>query len=200
MSGEWADLIKRYRLRHGLTQGRLAAVIGVSQRTVSRWERGEDRPSIALQKHLRDLGWAPPAPLLASLVQAVRHCPVPRALSRMPRLRLLALSGPALAKRPAMREWIGRDLAPNARGILAEMLDDRALQRSIAAGEIACVEAITRSVLDTGERARVGAYQTVVSYFFHDGTLYSDAISTPAPARARLGYAAVPMDEVGPGA
>jgi transcriptional regulator with XRE-family HTH domain len=200
MSGEWADLIKRYRLRHGLTQGRLAAVIGVSQRTVSRWERGEDRPSIALQKHLRDLGWAPPAPLLASLVQAVRHCPVPRALSRMPRLRLLALSGPALAKRPAMREWIGRDLAPNARGILAEMLDDRALQRSIAAGEIACVEAITRSVLDTGERVHVGAYQTVVSYFFHDGTLYSDAISTPAPARARLGYAAVPMDEVGPGA
>jgi len=200
MADEWADLIRRYRLRHGLTQGHLATVIGVSQRTVSRWERGEDRPSIALQKHLRDLGWAPPAPLLASLVQAVRHCPFPRALSQMPRLRLLALSGPALAKRPAMRDWIGRDLGPQAHGILAEMLDDRVLQRGIVKGEIACVLATTRSVLDTGERVRIGAYQTVVSYFFHDGTLYSDAISAPASARAKLGYTAVSMDEVGPGA
>src|SRR5262245_38143598 len=137
MADDWADLIKRYRLRLGLTQGRLAVMIGVSQRTVSRWERGDDKPSIALQKHLRDLGWAPPAPLLTSLAQAVRHSPMPRALSRMPRLRLLAVSGPALAKRPSMRDWIGRDLAPHAQGILAEMLDDRALQRSIAAGEIA---------------------------------------------------------------
>jgi transcriptional regulator with XRE-family HTH domain len=200
MSDEWAILIKRCRLRHGFTQGQLATVIGVSQRTVSRWERGEDRPSIALQRHLRDLGWAPPSTLLASLVQAVRYCPFPRALSQMPRLRLLALSEPALAKRPAMREWIGRDLGPQAHGILAEMLDDRALQRSIAAGEIACVLATTRSVLDTGERVRVGAYKTVVNYFFHDGTLYSDAISAPAPARAKLGYSVVPMDEVGPGA
>ena len=34
------DLVKRYRLRHGLTQGRMATVIGVSQRTVSReWQK-----------------------------------------------------------------------------------------------------------------------------------------------------------------
>jgi transcriptional regulator with XRE-family HTH domain len=200
VTGEWASFIKRYRLRHGLTQGRMAAVIGVSQRTVSRWERGEDTPSIAVQKHLRDLGWVPPAPLLTSLVHAVRHCPVPRALSRTPRLRLLALSAPALAKRPLLREWIGRELAPHAEGILAEMLDDRVLQRSIAAGEIACVVATTKSVLDAGARARIGTYRTTVSYFFHDGALYSDAISMPAPPRARLGYRAVAMDEIGPGA
>ncbi len=200
MSGEWASFIRRYRLRHGLTQGRLAIAIGVSQRTVSRWERGEDTPSIAVQRHLRNLGWVPPVPLLTSLAQAVRHCPFPRALSRTPRLCLLAVSGPALAKRPSMRDWIGRELAPHARGILAEMLDDRALQRGIASGEIACVVATTKSVLDTGGRVRIGTYRTVVSYFFHDGTLYSDAISMPAPARARLGYAAVPMDEIGPGA
>ena len=195
MTDAWPQLIKRYRLRHGLTQAGFAASIGVSQRTVSRWERGEDRPSLALQKHLRDLGWAPPAPLLASLVQAVRHSPFPRALSRMPRLRLLALSKPALAKRPAIRDWIGRDLAPQAEGILAQMLDDRALQRGIANGEIACVVATTKSVLDTGEQVRNGTYRTLVSYFFHDGTLYSDAISAPGPARARLGYSAVPMED-----
>jgi len=47
MTDAWPQLIKRYRLRHGLTQGRLATAIGVSQRTVSRWERGALRPSEA---------------------------------------------------------------------------------------------------------------------------------------------------------
>jgi transcriptional regulator with XRE-family HTH domain len=199
MSEAWSELLKRYRLRHCLTQAHLGALIGVSQRTVSRWERGEDKPSIALQKHLRELGWEPPTTLLASLAQAVRHCPFPRALSRTSRLRLQALSGPAITKRPSMRDWIGRDLAPLAQGILAEMLDDRPLQRSIAGGEIACVVATTRSVLRTPEPPRVGTYRTVITYFFHEGTLYSDAISSPAPARARLGFRAVPMDDIGTG-
>ena len=87
-SGDWAKLVRRYRLRHGLTQARLAGVFGVSQRTVSRWERGEDRPSLELQRKLRDLGWEPPGSVLTSLKAAVWHCPFARALSRTPRLTL----------------------------------------------------------------------------------------------------------------
>jgi transcriptional regulator with XRE-family HTH domain len=195
MSEDWSEILKRYRLRHGLTQARLAAVVGVSQRTISRWERGDDRPSITLQKQLRDLGWSPPVPLLASLAHAVRYCPFPRALSRTPRLRLQALSEPAIAKRPSMSNWIGRDLAPLAHVNLEEMLDDRILQRDIAAAEIACVVATTRSVLETREHRRVGTHRTVITYFFHEGTLYSDAISQTGPARARLGYRPISMDE-----
>ncbi len=116
MSEDWGELVKRYRLRHGLTQGRMATVIGVSQRTVSRWERGDDKPSLDLQRKLRDMGWEPPATLLASLAASVRHCPFPRALSRTQRLRLQALSGPAIKKRPSVVNWIGRDLAPIACG------------------------------------------------------------------------------------
>ena len=137
MSEDWGELVKRYRLRHGLTQGRMATVIGVSQRTVSRWERGDDKPSLDLQRKLRDMGWEPPAHLLASLAHSVRHCPVPRALSRTQRLQLQAVSGPAIKKRPSVANWIGRDLAPIACGIVEEMLDYRSLKKSIAAREIA---------------------------------------------------------------
>ena len=77
MSEDWGELVKRYRLRHGLTQGRMATVIGVSQRTVSRWERGDDKPSLDLQRKLRDMGWEPPGTLLASLAQSVRALPIP---------------------------------------------------------------------------------------------------------------------------
>jgi DNA-binding XRE family transcriptional regulator len=197
VSEDWGQLVKRYRMRHGLTQGRMATLIGVSQRTVSRWERGDDNPSLDLQRKLRDLGWEPPANLLASLALSVRHCPFPRALSRTQRLRLQALSEPAIKKRPSVVNWVGRDVAPIATGILEEMLDDHTLQRSIANKEIACVLTTTRSVLRTKEHRQIGTYRTVITYFFHEGTLYSDAISTPARADATLGYRAIAMDEVG---
>ena len=196
MSEDWGELVKRTRLRHGLTQGRMATVIGVSQRTVSRWERGDDKPSLDLQRKLRDMGWEPPGLLLASLAQSVRHCPFPRALSRTQKLRLQVLSGPAIRKRPSVVNWVGRDLAPIACGILQEMQDDRGLQKSIAGREIACILSTTRSVLRTKEHRRIGTYRTVITYFFHEGTLYSDAISMPVAAGAELGYRAIAMDEV----
>jgi transcriptional regulator with XRE-family HTH domain len=193
----WSALIKRYRLRHGLTQVRMALLVGVSQRTISRWERGEDSPNLDWQRRLRDLGWRPPGNLLDSLAAAIPHCPFPRALSRTPNLRLQALSVPAIEKRPSVTEWIGRDLALIATGILEEMLDDKRLQRGIANREIASVVATTRSVLRTAEHEKIGNYRTVITYFFHEGTLYSDAVSVPAPADAVLGYKAVPMDQIG---
>jgi len=196
MPEEWSGLVKRYRLRHGLTQERMAAVIGVSQRTISRWERGEDTPSLGWQKHLRDLGWEPPGMLLRSLAASMPHCPFPRALSRTTNLRLQTLSRPAIEKRPSVTEWIGRDLALIACGILEEMLDDKPLQRSIANREIACILTTTRSVLRTKEHPQIGTYRTVITYFFHEGTVYSDAVSMPAPPHSVLGYRAIAMDEL----
>jgi transcriptional regulator with XRE-family HTH domain len=136
---DWSELVKRHRARHGLTQMRMAAALGVSQRTVSRWERGEDKPSLDQQRLLRDLAWEPPTALLQSLAASVTHCPAPRALSRTQNLRLQALSRPAIEKRPSVIEWIGRDLAPIACGVLAQMLEDKPLQRAIANREIACI-------------------------------------------------------------
>jgi transcriptional regulator with XRE-family HTH domain len=195
ISDDWARLVRRYRLRHGLTQARLGAAFGVSQRTISRWERGEDQPSLQQQKRLRDLGWEPPGSVLTSLKAAVWHCPFARALSRTPRLNLQAVSEPALRKRPSVANWIGMDLAPIACGILEEMLDDRSLQASIAKREISCVLATSRSVLRTVEHPRIGTWRTVVTYLFHEGTLYSDAISMRVPSSTALGYKAVAMDE-----
>jgi transcriptional regulator with XRE-family HTH domain len=195
MPRDWAEFVRRYRLRHGLTQGQLATVMGVSQRTVSRWERSEDTPNFALQRRLRDLGWEPPDKLIASLALSVRHCPVPRALSRTPRLQLQAVSAGAILKRPSIVDWIGLDLVPIARGVLQEMLDDAPLQRSIAKREIACIVATTRGVLGTGERQRAGTFRTTISYFFQDGMLYSDAISAAGPPNAKVGYQPIAMDD-----
>lgn len=197
MPEDWSTFVRRYRARHGLTQAGLGSIVGVAQRTISRWERGEDRPSLEQQRLLRDLGMEPTTALFQILTMSVANCPAPRALSRMPNLRLLALSQPAIDKRPSVVEWVGRDLAGIACGVLAEMLEDTALQKGIAKREIACVTTTTRSVLRTTEHARIGAYRTTITYFSHDGTVYSDAISVPESPDAPLGYRPIAMDDIG---
>ena len=95
MSGNWGGIVRQYRLRHGLTQQRLAEVLAISQRTVSRWERGEDNPSLSQQQALRDLTREPDSRLSARLFHSVANCPMPRALSRMPGITSGALAAGA---------------------------------------------------------------------------------------------------------
>lgn len=192
----WPKYVRRYRLRHGLSQAQLAVALGVSQRTVSRWERGEDSPSVTQQKRLRDLGWEPASTLLASLASSIFYCPVPRALTRGTDLTLQALSAPAIAKRPSIANWIGRDLRPLACGVLEEILDDAPLQRAIAKREVHTLVTTTRSVLRTDEHEKIGLFSTTITYFTHEGSIFHDAIGVPAADDCACGYRAITMDEM----
>jgi len=196
MDLSWPTKIKSHRQRHGLSQSQLAQMIGVSQRTISRWERGDDNPSITQQKRLRDMGWKLPSELMRNMASAVTHCPAPRALTRTAKLNLQAVSRPAVEKRPSIVNWLGRDLAPIASGILSEMLDNQDLQRAIKNHEISCVITTAQSVLRTAESESVGMFKTTINYFFHDGTLYSDAISAPVGDDEICGYTPISMDDI----
>lgn len=197
MSEDLAQILKSYRLRFDLTQQQLADMLNVSQRTISRWERRQDRPNRFTQRRLRDLGLEPPATIISDLRTAVAHCPAPRALSTKDTLRLLCLSQPAIEKRPSIVNYVGEDLIAIASGVLQEMLDDHDLQRDIRNRDVACVTATTMSVLRTPESATIRTYRTTISYFSHDGTMYSDAVSVPAPDDAPCGYCPVPVRETG---
>lgn len=197
MPSNWSELIRRFRARHVLSQSQLAALLGVSQRTISRWERGEDKPGLRHQLRLRDMGWQLPNQLVRQLAAAVRLCPAPRALSSTPRLVLQVLSQPAIAKRPSIVTSVGQAMAPLATGILREMLDDRPLQRAIQRGEIATIVSTTGSVLRTPESPTIGNWRTTIAYYFDDGILFSDAISIPADDGAPHGYRAVSRDDDG---
>jgi transcriptional regulator with XRE-family HTH domain len=195
MQGSWSESIRSFRLRHGFSQQQLAALIGVAQRTVSRWERGDDRPSIPQQLRLRDLGWAPSSTLLRAIAATIANCPVPRALTSSANLTLRAVSAPAIAKRPSVVELVGTNLAPLAFGPLRDILEDRPLQRGIARREIAGVVAITQSVLRTRDAETPQTWCTTITYFHDDGIVFSDAVSALRHAPEPVGYTPIPMDQ-----
>jgi transcriptional regulator with XRE-family HTH domain len=51
----WKRIITAYRTSRGLKQTALAGILGVNQSTISRWERGIEAPTVAMQRRLRDL-------------------------------------------------------------------------------------------------------------------------------------------------
>lgn len=196
MEVEWPAFVKLLRSQMGFTQAQLSVVLGVSQRSVSRWERGDDRPNLLMQHRLRDLRLRPSDPVMRSLRVAIAHCPAPRALSRVIDLRLEAVSPAAIAKRPSIVEFIGMSLRPLATGILSEILDDRALGRGIARQEVAAVIATTRGVLQTPTTMPLATFRTTISYLALDGEIYGDAISAPCGDDEPLGYRAVTFEEM----
>jgi DNA-binding XRE family transcriptional regulator len=193
---EWDRLIKQHRFQFGLTQQYVADLLGVSQKTISRWESGVNKPSLRHQMKFRDLFSQPSNVGLGALFAAVKTCPAPRSLCLHENLNLMALSRPAIAKNPSIVSWIGCSLTAIARGVLAEMLDDRLLQSTIQKGEIACISAVTQSNFQNAEALSAMAYRTTISFFRIDNMVFRDAISVPAPANSELGYRPVLLDEM----
>ena len=196
MSGNWSQLIQHYRVRNGLTQKQLAQRLSVSQRTISRWERRQDQPSLDHQRVLRDLFHFETSDVVRTLSNTIAFCPAPRALCVMPRLTLVAVSQPAIRKRPSVQNLIGEDLAKRACGVLEEMLDDYALQHGIRTRDVVGVTSVTEGVLKTTESPIAGKFRTTISYFTYDGVLYSDAVSMRARADAASGYWPIYADEI----
>lgn len=52
---DWPKALRDYRRRHGLTQSALAEALNVDPTTVSRWERGRDRPALGIVRRLTSL-------------------------------------------------------------------------------------------------------------------------------------------------
>lgn len=65
----WSRFVRRLRIREGLSQLSLAETLGVTQASVSRWERGVDEPSLQMRRRMRDLFRAGRADRLDRLVR-----------------------------------------------------------------------------------------------------------------------------------
>lgn len=78
-SNDWLAHLHKFRLDNSLTQHDIAAFLGISQKTVSRWERGVDQPSAEIRDKLRLLLEGDRSQL-PNVYEAVRKASVPLAL------------------------------------------------------------------------------------------------------------------------
>ncbi|CCG09248.1 response regulator [Pararhodospirillum photometricum] len=77
---DWPSLIRRFRQENDLTQSDLATFLGVSQKSVSRWERGADKPNEEIRRRLTLLLGEEKGRVLAGVWDFVRHAALPLAL------------------------------------------------------------------------------------------------------------------------
>lgn len=77
---DWLAQLRKYRLDNNLTQHDLASFLGVSQRSVSRWEAGSDLPGADVQRRLAVLLDPGPGGGAAAIADAIRSAPTPLAL------------------------------------------------------------------------------------------------------------------------
>ena len=69
MKSFWGSVIKQHRTANNISQAALAERIGVTQKTISRWENDVDPPDLVHQRILRDLVYAPFNDLQAQFVR-----------------------------------------------------------------------------------------------------------------------------------
>jgi len=115
MARDWPVLMRSYRKENGLKQEALAYLLKVDQTTISRWERGKDTPSLAMQKRLRDLFWTKEDSALETALRMVRSSPS-RASVVIPGTQIIDVSesyaarfksSPAEMKGKLMRHFVG---------------------------------------------------------------------------------------------
>lgn len=77
---QWLMDVRAFRAENNLTQHDLAIFLGVSQKTISRWERGVDQPGLEIRKRLETLLADGTGSRMPALYEAVRDAVVPLAL------------------------------------------------------------------------------------------------------------------------
>jgi len=149
---EWSVLVKGYRRENGLKQDALAYLLGVDQTTVSRWERGKDIPSLAMQKRLRDMMWQREDSALEAVARLVRFNPG-RATLLMPGTKVIEVSEPTARRYKSAPSAMRGDLY---RKFVGDDFYERQMvpvgDAGIYNGEVARVESLNRMSLEDGTK------------------------------------------------
>lgn len=105
----WTDFpagLRRVRIANGITQLQLAELLGVEQATISRWERGSQKPDASTQDRIRELLFHGRVPQDAVLFHSVRTSPSGRILFSRQGIILAASAaagGPLIEGMPTAR-------------------------------------------------------------------------------------------------
>lgn len=141
-------MLLSWRRAMGLKQGALAAMLGVSQTAVSRWENGLDQPSAETYARLRSL--IDQQSLIRQGIdqRIIEKQPGLRALVDLDGITLLATSQAFKFVWPEMVAAEGSRLADHLVSFSHELFHDGAMTQSIRQDEIAMISGVSDRHID----------------------------------------------------
>ena len=141
-------ILKAWRRANGLSQGRLAARLNVSQAAVSRWEAGLDIPSLEVTGRIRSLIDPRAEQEIAREELLVREQVGLRLLFDVDGSTLLATSRAYARLYPSFCRMTGRRFVDRLIGETKIVYEDPALHSSVKLGEVAMMSGTTERHMD----------------------------------------------------
>lgn len=178
--------LRAWRKSNGIKQDAMAAALGVSQATVSRWESGRDSPSIALSRRITDL-----IATRARNELAIERCFVERLSSiqsifEIDGIRFQAASAGFKRAWPRFSRLIGRSFEGRMIGESRIILDDAAFRRDVLAGEIAMVIGVSERHLAL-EGDPTLRHRWMARFWFHGHRVFTTLAYDPCDATTPTG-------------
>lgn len=140
--------LRQWRRSNGIKQDSVAAVLGVSQAAVSRWENGVDVPSLPILLKITDLVARGVHDDLAVDRMFIARLSSVEAIFDLDGVRLEATSDGMSRLWPAFQHMTNRVFEPRMVGESRLVVDDLDIRRAVLRGEIALISGVTERHLD----------------------------------------------------
>lgn len=144
----WGRRLRAWRRLNNMKQAGLASLLGVSQPTVARWEKGLDLPSAERMNQIRDLVAGTLRDELALERVLIARQSTIRALMNLDGLTLSAVSAGYRALWPDFSTLIGKPLADHAVNESRAIIEDTDLMRDIRRGSVGLISGISDRHMD----------------------------------------------------
>lgn len=184
--------ITRWRSANRVKQSALADMVGVSQATVSKWERGTWEPNRAMALRLRDIISGVHEGRLTVELACIRPQQNLRALTRGTDFQILGVSDGFRQAWPETCDLIGERTRRHLINEAAHYCNEGDYLREAADGELLMVTCVSCRILSLGEdpqdhlRLR---WHAVVRHI--DGELIHEMIYEPCDASTPIGFESV---------
>jgi transcriptional regulator with XRE-family HTH domain len=181
--------ITRWRSLNRVKQSALADMVGVSQATVSKWERGTWEPTRAMALRLRDVMLGLHEGRLAAEIACLRPQQNIRALARGPRFQIVGVSEGFRRAWPQTSDLIGAETRRHLINEAAHYCDGSDYLREAADGELLMVSCVSSRILSLGDAPQEDLrlrWHAVIRHI--DGELIHEMIYEPCAADTPIGF------------
>jgi transcriptional regulator with XRE-family HTH domain len=144
----WGQKLRQWRRLNDMKQAGLASLLGVSQPTIARWERGLDQPSTERMHQIRDLMAGTLRDECALERLLIQRQSSIRALIDLDGMRLTTASLGYRQLWPQFATLVGVPMADKVINETRSILDDTDLIRSIQKGSVGMISGISERHMD----------------------------------------------------